>query len=84
VQEGQREQDTFEILLDACQLFALENDIFYDKTINQKGQRLTSSNRTGEDSRIVLAIDSETLTHNTRRRVWPLEKLAQTSGKTTY
>jgi hypothetical protein len=45
LQRGQREHDTFEILLDACQLFALINDIFFDKTFHQTRQQLTSSKR---------------------------------------
>jgi endonuclease IV len=35
LQARQRERSTFETLLDDCHLFALENDIFCDKTFQQ-------------------------------------------------
>jgi predicted aspartyl protease len=56
---GQREQDTFEALLDNCHLFALGNGIFCDKTFHQTTQTRAASNKTGEELRTPpIAIDS--------------------------
>ena len=44
MQAGQREQDTFDRLLDDCHLFALGNDIFCDKTFQQTTQPRATSN----------------------------------------
>jgi hypothetical protein len=55
----QREQSTFETLLDDCHLFALGSDIFCDKTFEQTTQTREASDVTGEEPKTPsLAIDN--------------------------
>jgi predicted aspartyl protease len=60
LQEGQREQNTFEKLLDDCQLFALENDIFCDDKFQQNLQIQATSNKNGEGPQTPPAVDRRT------------------------
>jgi hypothetical protein len=60
LQEGQREHDTFEELLDDCHLFALGNDIFCDETFQQNTQTRATSNRNGEGPQTPPALDRRT------------------------
>jgi predicted aspartyl protease len=56
---GQREQSTFETLLDDCHFFALGNDIFCDKTFQQTTQTREASDVNGEEPKTPpLAIDN--------------------------
>jgi hypothetical protein len=49
VQKDQREQETFEELLDRCQLYPLGNDIFCDEVFHQTTQPRKTHNRHGEE-----------------------------------
>jgi hypothetical protein len=60
LQAGQREQDTFEKLLDDCYLFALGNDIFCDNTFQQNRQKRATSNKNGEGPQTPPAVDRRT------------------------
>jgi hypothetical protein len=56
---GQRERSTFKTLLDDCHLFALENEIFCDKTFQQTTQTREASDVNGEEPKSPpLAIDN--------------------------
>ena len=57
LQEEQREQETFEKLLDDCQLFALGNDIFCDETFHQTTQTRRQATRTVRNQKPHTAID---------------------------
>jgi hypothetical protein len=60
VQREQREQETFDGLLDRCQLYPLENDIFCDEVFHQTTQPRKTHNRHGEEPRTPIAISSGT------------------------
>jgi hypothetical protein len=64
VQREQREQETFEELLDRCQLYPLGNDIFCDETFHQTTQPRKRDNKHGKEPQTPSAIDKET--HFTR------------------
>jgi hypothetical protein len=59
LQEEQRTQEPFDLLLDNCQLFALENGIFCDGTFQQTTQTQKTSNKNGEEPKTPpIAIDN--------------------------
>jgi hypothetical protein len=60
VQKDEREQETFEVLLDRCQLYPLENDIFCDEVIHQTTQPCKKLNRHGEEPQTPIAISNGT------------------------
>jgi hypothetical protein len=60
LQGGQRKHDTFEKLLDDCQLFALEKDIFCDDIFQQNLQTRATSNKNDEGPQTLPAVDRRT------------------------
>jgi hypothetical protein len=60
VQREQREQETFDGLLDRCQLYPLGNDIFCDEIFHQTTQPRKTHNRHGEEPQTPIAISSGT------------------------
>jgi hypothetical protein len=60
VQREQREQETFDGLLDRYQLYPLGNDIFCDEVFHQTTQPLKTHNRHGEEPQTPIAISSGT------------------------
>jgi hypothetical protein len=60
VQKDQRKQETFEKLLDRCQLYPLRNNIFCDEVFQQTTQPRKTHNRHGEEPQTRIAISSGT------------------------
>jgi hypothetical protein len=60
VQKDQREQETFEELLDRCQLYPLGNDIFCDEVFHQTTQPHKTHNGHGEEPQTPIAISRGT------------------------
>jgi hypothetical protein len=60
VQREQREQETFDGLLDRCQLYPLGNDIFCDEVFHQTTQPRKTHNRHGKEPQTPIAISSGT------------------------
>jgi hypothetical protein len=60
VQKDQREQETFEKLLNRCQFHPLGNDIFCDEVFHQTTQPRKTHNRHVEETQTPIAISSGT------------------------